>query len=234
MQLFYTPDITTDNYTLDEQESKHCIRVLRMRIGDKMHLTNGKGSMFQAAITDANPKACQLKIVETIHDFEKRNYWLHIAIAPTKNIERIEWFLEKATEIGVDEITPIITEHSERQQIKPERLERIVIAAMKQSVKAYKPTINQAVSFNNFIKANRINTSAYIAHCIDTQKKHLKDVYVPNTNAVICIGPEGDFSKEEVNTALSNGCIPISLGNSRLRTETAGVVACHTISIVNG
>jgi 16S rRNA (uracil1498-N3)-methyltransferase len=233
MQLFYTPDITSTIYTLDEQESKHCIKVLRKLDGDILHLTDGIGNLFKAEITDASPKACKLKIIETQKEFEKRNYWLHIAIAPTKNIERFEWFLEKATEIGIDEITPLVTEHSERQQIKAERLERIVIAAMKQSIKAYKPQINPLCNFKQFLQKEINPLGCFIAHCFDSEKQELKNIDKVNSTVTILVGPEGDFSLEEVKLAVEKKFVPISLGRSRLRTETAGVVACHTINLLN-
>jgi 16S rRNA (uracil1498-N3)-methyltransferase len=233
MQLFYTPDIYSDEYTLDEQESKHCIRVLRMKAGDILNLIDGKGGMYTAEIILPDHKACRLKVIDVKREFEKRKFHLHIAIAPTKNIERFEWFLEKAVEIGVDEITPLISEKSERKQVNPERLERIIISAMKQSIKAYKPVLNEAVSFKNFINSDGKGCQKFIAHCIESEKKQLKDIYTHNENAIVLIGPEGDFSASEVETAIKNGFLPVSLGNSRLRTETAGVVACHTLNLIN-
>ena len=233
MQLFYTPLIQTDNYTLDEQESKHCVKVLRMKEGDILHLTDGSGNIFMAEITLANPKACSLKIIERNPDFEKRPFYLHIAIAPTKNIDRFEWFLEKATEIGIDEITPLITENSERKQVNHERLERIIISAMKQSIKAYKPKINELQTFDKFTNSYDGKTAAFIAHCYEEEKQDLKTAYKKNTDALILIGPEGDFSPEEVKTAIEKKLTPVSLGQSRLRTETAGVVACHTLNLIN-
>lgn len=233
MQLFYTPDILDNVYLLSEEESKHCVKVLRLREGDSLFLTNGLGTLYKAEIIEAKPKACSLKVTETLVDFEKRNYRLHIAIAPTKNIDRFEWFLEKATEIGIDEITPLICEHSERKIIKPERLERVVIAAMKQSLKAYKPVINPLTTIKDFFTKDHSSSNNYIAHCHEGNKEILKSVYSHNENACILIGPEGDFSPQEVGMATGNGFQAVSLGNARLRTETAGVVACHTISIIN-
>jgi 16S rRNA (uracil1498-N3)-methyltransferase len=233
MQLFYTPGLNSNEYTLDEQESKHCIKVLRMHNGDELNLIDGIGNLYTAAIINDNYKACKLRIIDIKKEFEKRDYWLHIAIAPTKNIERFEWFLEKATEIGIDEITPIISEKSERKQVNNERLERIIISAMKQSIKAYKPKLNEAISFKNFISVKDNSKSKFIAHCIDSEKQELKNIYKKTGNAIVLIGPEGDFSQNEVNTAVNNAYSPVSLGNSRLRTETAGVVACHTINLLN-
>jgi 16S rRNA (uracil1498-N3)-methyltransferase len=233
MQLFYTPGISSNEYTLDEQESKHCIKVLRMQNGDALNLIDGIGNLFTAEIIDAYYKACRLKITDIQTEFEKRNFYLHIAIAPTKNIDRFEWFIEKATEIGIDEITPLISEKSERKQVNNERLERIAISAIKQAIKAYKPKINEAVTFKSFMAQNDKGYSKFIAHCIDSEKQQLKDCYKSEKDAIVLIGPEGDFSVQEVKTAIDKGFLPVSLGNSRLRTETAGVVACHTINLVN-
>ena len=233
MQLFYTPDINDINYTLNEQESKHCIRVLRKVSGDILHLVNGKGTLYKAEVVEANPKACSLKVIEAFVDYQKRNYHLHMVIAPTKNIDRFEWFLEKATEIGVDEITPLVCEHSERKTVKLERLERVIISAMKQSVKAYKPILNPLISFVDFVKDFENGGQCFVAHCNEGQKQNLKSVYKEKNDVVLLIGPEGDFSPEEVGIAFSKGFVPVSLGESRLRTETAGVVACHTINLLN-
>jgi len=233
MQLFYTPDISGNEYILNEQESRHCIRVLRMKINDILFLTDGKGTLFKAKIIDANLKKCKLSVVETSYDYGKRDYGIHIAIAPTKNTDRFEWFLEKATEIGVDEITPLLCMHSERKQIKNERMERVIIAAMKQSLKAFKPILNELVSFDQFISQEYNRYHCFIAHCQDGDKHNLKDVIQQAQGSLILIGPEGDFSEEEISKALTRGYTPVSLSNSRLRTETAGIVACNTINLAN-
>jgi len=232
MHLFYTPDLKDSFYTLDETESKHCIKVLRLNINDIIYLIDGNGGFYKAQIVDPNPKKCQVKIVESKREFGKRNYYLHIAIAPTKNMDRIEWFIEKATEIGVDEITPVLCEHSERKVVKTERLEKIVISAMKQSLKAYKPKINEMIHINDFIDGN-FEGVKYIAHCEENEKILLKNAYKRGNNAMILIGPEGDFSNDEIQKAKQSGYTEISLGESRLRTETAGIVACHTINLLN-
>jgi 16S rRNA (uracil1498-N3)-methyltransferase len=233
MQLFYTPDIATDSYTLNEQESKHCIRVLRKKKGDILFLTDGLGNLYKAGIVTDNLKACQLKIVETFSNYRARNFYLHIAIAPTKNIDRIEWFLEKATEIGIDEITPLVTQHSERKHVNADRLERIIVSAMKQSVKAHKPVLNGMTTFSDFISQKRPENICCIAHCNPGEKKLMRELYNKHESCAILIGPEGNFSLEEVGQAISRGYQQVSLGESRLRTETAGVVACHTISFLN-
>lgn len=233
MQLFYTPEINSEIYTLNQEESKHCVKVLRLVEGAQLHLTNGLGKMFKAEVVEAHHKACKLKVIETISDFEKRNYYLHMAVAPTKNIDRFEWFLEKATEIGIDEITPIICEHSERKIIKPERLERVIVAAMKQSLKAFKPKLNKQTTFSEFISADFTNQQTLLAHCYERKKEALKSVCDVANKTTIMVGPEGDFSLDEVVAASDNGFKEISLGESRLRTETAGIVACHTVNLIN-
>lgn len=232
MHLFYTPDLSGKIYTLNESESKHCIKVLRLSMSDQVQLIDGKGGFYTAQITDANPKKCSVEIINEVREFGKRNHYLHIAIAPTKNNDRFEWFLEKATEIGVDEITPIICEHSERKVVKPERLEKIIISAVKQSIKAYKPKLNNIISYQDFI-ASKFQGDKFIAHCEENEKTALKSAYGKGTNALVLIGPEGDFDPKEIALAKENNFQEISLGESRLRTETAGVVACHTINLLN-
>jgi len=232
MHLFFTPDISSETYTLNEIESKHCVKVLRLTMNDQIELIDGNGNFYEAKIIDPNPKKCQVEVTNTIPEFGKRNHYLHVAIAPTKNMDRFEWFLEKATEIGIDEITPILCEHSERKVVKPERLEKIIVSAIKQSIKAYKPKLNKLISFKDFIQ-QEFEDIKYIAHCEDWEKQALKRNYEKGKSATILIGPEGDFSKEEIEMAKANDFIETSLGPSRLRTETAGVVACHTINLLN-
>ncbi len=232
MQLFFTPDINSELYTLPEEESKHAIRVLRMKTGDVMNLIDGKGNLYTAEIISDNPKRCEVKITDTKKEFEKRNHYLHIAIAPTKNIERFEWFLEKATEIGIDEITPIESKNSERAVVKNERLNKVIVSAIKQSIKAYLPKLNEIKPFEKFLKEFSAD-GKYIAHCREGVKQNLKTIYSKNKSAIILIGPEGDFTKDEIELAKQNGFKEITLGNSRLRTETAGVVACTIINNLN-
>ncbi len=235
MQLFYNPNISDNakEVTLDKEESRHIVKVLRMNEGDTFKITNGKGSFFSAEIISANPKSCLVKIISQ----EKQNplpYQLHLAVAPTKLNDRYEWFLEKATEIGISEITPIICDHSERKTIKPERYEKILQSAMKQSLKAYLPVLNEAVSYKDFIDSKKSSEELkYIAHCEETDKKSLKAVLLPRQKITIMIGPEGDFSNEEIQFAKQSGFIPVTLGESRLRTETAAVVACHSVAFFN-
>jgi len=232
MQIFYAPDISGILYTLNEEESKHCIRVLRLGVGDEITIVDGKGGLFRTRIVLPEPKRCQVEVFETIAEFEKRNHYLHIAIAPTKNIERFEWFLEKATEIGIDEITPLLCEHSERKVVNNERLEKIIVSAMKQSIKAYFPKLNQMVTFKQFIQTQN-NGELFIAHCYKKDLSPLKNEINPTHKSTILIGPEGDFSPNEVDSAILKGYKEISLGSSRLRTETAGIVACHITNLQN-
>ena len=217
---------------LDEAESKHAIKVLRLTVGDKINLVDGKGTFFEAEITQAHAKKCDLKILSsTTENNIKAN--LHIAIAPTKNNDRLEWFVEKATEIGIGEITPLICQRSERKTLKTDRLEKTAVAAMKQSLKATLPRINEPVSFKDFVKTHAQQNNQFIAHCLDNTEKHLSRLCVKNEPALVLIGPEGDFTKDEIELAVKNRFKPISLGTSRLRTETAGIVACHTINLIN-
>ena len=227
MQLFYLEN-PKDEIILSAEESKHATKVLRKKEGDVLSFTDGKGNLYKAEITVADTKKCRLKLV-SIEQKEKHNYHLHIAIAPTKNMDRLEWFLEKATEIGVDELTPIICSRSERKVIKTERCTRILLSAMKQSLKFQLPKLNETISFKDFIKKDYEGTK-YIAHCEDGEKKELKAVN-KTKKTLILIGPEGDFSKKEIDLALQNQFKAVSLGKSRLRTETAGIIAAHTINI---
>jgi 16S rRNA (uracil1498-N3)-methyltransferase len=232
MHIFYTPELSGNTYILDETESKHCIRVLRLGKGDEITLVDGRGGFFTAEIADPNPKRCAVNVVESQQNFGLRNFRVHIAIAPTKNIERIEWFLEKATEIGVSRITPLLCRYSERKEIKTERLEKVMVSAMKQSLKAYLPQLDELTKFSEFVR-QPFDGQKFIAHCEEQHRELLKSLVVPTQNYLILIGPEGDFSSEEIELALKEGFQPVSLGDSRLRTETAGVVACHTFNLLN-
>lgn len=235
MNLFYNKNIApTDKQVLfDKEESRHIGKVLRKHEGDLLDLTNGQGYFFKARLVLVSPKQCVAEIISSELQ-PQLPYHLHLAVAPTKLNDRYEWFLEKATEIGVSEITPIICDHSERKVIRPERYEKIIISAMKQSVKAYLPVLNPAISLNTFL-SSEVNPQqqSYIAHCEDDQKQSLKSVLKPKESVLILIGPEGDFSTSEIKKALHLGYKPISLGDSRLRTETAAIVACHSVAFVN-
>jgi 16S rRNA (uracil1498-N3)-methyltransferase len=233
MQLFYNPTITesTETFSFDKEESKHIIKVLRKKDTDILFVTNGLGFLFKTEITLASDNKCTVKILS----FEKAaasKFHLHLVVAPTKMNDRYEWFLEKATEIGIHEITPIICDHSERKVINKERFDKILLAAMKQSNELYLPKLNDAITFKEFIKLESDGLKL-IAHCEETDKKTLKSVLKPNESVTLLIGPEGDFSEKEIVSALENNFIPVSLGNTRLRTETAAIVACHSVVFVN-
>ncbi len=233
MHIFFTSDRIKNTYTLSQEESKHCIKVLRLKIGDKVQLINGKGKLFICEIIDTNPKKCSVKILETIRKENRKKYKLYIAIAPIKNNNRFDFFLEKATEIGVDKIIPFISNFSERKIIKHERLEKIIISATKQSKAFFKPIFNELTTFKDIINSDFIGEK-YIAHCYNTDtKKHIKKVYNKGKDVLILIGPEGDFTKEEVQQAVLKGFIEISISDARLRTETAGIVACQIIDFIN-
>ncbi|QNJ98814.1 16S rRNA (uracil(1498)-N(3))-methyltransferase [Constantimarinum furrinae] len=235
MNLFYHPGIseTSKEVMFSKDESRHISKVLRKNAGDLVHLTNGKGWFFDARLESTNPKQC-LATITAAKEEPPLKYSLHLAVAPTKLNDRYEWFLEKATEIGITEITPVICDHSERKVIKPERYEKILQSAMKQSLKSHLPQLNNAVSLRSFLESEKTSgATKYIAHCEDSQKKSLKAVLQQETEYTILIGPEGDFSSEEIQQAIANGFIPVSLGESRLRTETAAIVACHSVAYVN-
>jgi 16S rRNA (uracil1498-N3)-methyltransferase len=234
MQLFYNPDINQEIKTIvfDKIESRHIIKVLRKREHDILHITNGLGFLFEAKITFANDKKCEAIITSSSKKEKPWNYYLHVAIAPTKNNDRFEWFLEKATEIGIDEITPIICQNSERKVINTDRFEKIIQSAMKQSLKFTLPKLNEAVKFSDFISQKK-EGSLCIAHCEDVEKTMLKNAVKNQQKITILIGPEGDFSVTEIKLAQQNKYTPISLGESRLRTETAGLVAVNTVAIIH-
>lgn len=234
MQLFYTPDIEPSHpqYFLSEEESKHAIRVLRLEAGDKVQLIDGRGGFYDAQIQDAHPKRTILNITSVTPNFNKRNHYLHIAVAPTKNIERLEWFLEKATEIGIDEISLIIAQRSERKEVKVDRLNKIITAAIKQSRKAYHPVLNDAVKLNQLL-TQPFDGQKFIAHCEAGEKFDLRKEITNNGRYLVLIGPEGDFSPAEIELALENDFKPITLGEARLRTETAALEACFEVNFIN-
>jgi 16S rRNA (uracil1498-N3)-methyltransferase len=232
MQLFYLPEIIEGSRQLSEEESTHCVRVLRMKEKDHIQIVDGQGGFYSAEITKADPKKCLFEIKESIKDFGRKDYRVHIAISPTKSADRTEWFLEKAVEIGVDEVSFIRTEHSERKHLNTERLKKIAISAMKQSVKAYLPGIHELKTFKEFI-GNNIESQKFVAHLEAGEKKHLKNAASTKGNYCILIGPEGDFSPAEIELAIKNKFIPVTLGSSRLRTETAGIAACHVLNLIN-
>jgi 16S rRNA (uracil1498-N3)-methyltransferase len=233
VNLFYQPRIPDGDLFLDQEESRHCIKVLRHKPGDIISLTDGKGFFYEAIITDGDMRKCSFSIKEKTPEAH-RNYSIHIAISPTKNNDRFEWFTEKATEFGIDTITPLDCKHTERAFLKKDRLEKVAVSAMKQSLKASIPVIDGLTTFETFI-ANQgmLDRERFIAYVDTTNPHHLKDLAEPGKNYVVLIGPEGDFSTAELDLALSAGFKKVSLGQSRLRTETAGIAACHILNLVN-
>jgi len=234
MQLFYNPHINTELKTLsfDKEESRHMIKVLRKSEGDELNITDGKGKLFKVEILQANAKKCIVELKSWVEKPKVWDYYLHIAIAPTKMNDRFEWFLEKATEIGIDEVTPLICEHSERKQVKNERLEKVILSAMKQSLKFQLPVLNQPKKFAEFV-SDKDWDLGLIAHCEDDIKKDMKSYFPMRQKIMILIGPEGDFSPSEIELALKQGIKPVTLGENRLRTETAGIIACSYAALLN-
>lgn len=233
MHIFYTPDISTPVYTLNEQESKHCTQVLRMVVGDSVLLVDGVGGKYLATITTISKKQVQLTIDSHEKDFDKRSFHLHIAMAPTKNIDRVEWFMEKATEVGIDEFSFVLCDRSERKVVKVDRLEKVVTSAVKQSIKAYHPKVNDILPFKKFIQQFATVTNKYIAHCEEGEKTTLKLDLLTGKACLVLIGPEGDFSPQEIEIALKAGFKGLSLGKSRLRTETAALATCFEANYLN-
>ncbi len=238
MHLFYSPDIEKENlkpgalHALPEDESIHAQRVLRLKTGDELVLTDGRGHWIDALITKSSKRECVVEFLKIVSGYGKRDFYLHMAVAPTKNIKRFDWFLEKATEMGVDEITPLITQHSERREIKTERSKKVITAAMKQSLKAYHPTLNEAVSFDDFI-SKCTGSRCFMAHYEGGEQLLLRDALDKGSDVVILVGPEGDFSKEEVQKAKQAGILTVSLGESRLRVETAALASVFTVNMIN-
>lgn len=232
MQIFYQPLITENQFFLDADESRHCVKVLRKKEGDLITVADGQGRFYEARISHRDPRQCTFTIEKTIEEGQK-DFHIHIGIAPTKNADRLEWFVEKAVEIGVDEISLVITENAERKKMKTDRLERKAISAMKQSLKATLPPIHPPVSLTGFLHQSQPDTQKYLAYVSELPVPHLFHVASSMSRYVILIGPEGDFTPEEVSTAQQHGYQMVSLGTSRLRTETAGMVACHTLTLLN-
>lgn len=235
MQLFFADNLDSDLYTLSPEESKHCVKVLRMEAGHEVHLTDGLGTLCRCRIVAPDPKACVVEVIERIANYEQRNHHLHLAVAPTKNTARLEWFVEKAVEVGIDEITPILCDNSERMVMKTERLEKIIVSAMKQSLKAYKPRVHQPVKLVDFIAqmADREDVKKMMCYCDGDNRTPIQEVYSKGESALVLIGPEGDFSPREIEKALASGFKPITLGNCRLRTETAALYATVAINFMN-
>lgn len=231
VNLFYQPHIPDGFLNLDPEESRHCIRVLRKKSGDTIHLTDGKGCFYTAAITRPDPATCGFTIESTTRE-QDRNYCIHIAISPTRNPDRIEWFVEKSVELGVDRITLLECANSERITIRRERLEKVAVSAMKQSLKAWLPEITGVQKLKEAIRHFN-EEQKFIAFVDPSNPEHLKNLAAVGGRYVVLIGPEGDFSTEELNLAVGSGFRKVSLGRSRLRTETAGVAACHILNLIN-
>ncbi|MGB8491316.1 MAG: 16S rRNA (uracil(1498)-N(3))-methyltransferase [Bacteroidales bacterium] len=233
MQIFYAPEITDNRCLLTPDESRHCIRVLRMVRGEHIILTDGKGGLFDGYISDPNPAGCEVTITGPVSDLYRKNYRLHVAISPLKNRERFEWFVEKSVEIGIDEITPLICKNTEKTGVRTGRLNGVIISAMKQSLKAFLPVLHNPEPFSAFLE-NKLNGTRMIAHCSrNFSRNRIDEVYLRDEDAVILIGPEGDFSDDEIKMALDAGFRSVQLGQSRLRTETAGIAACHSVYFIN-
>ena len=231
MHLFYTPDIA-HSHELPADEAAHALRVLRLQPGDEVRLTDGQGGFYHARISECNRKRC---MVEVIEQEEQAPLWtghLHLALAPTKNMDRMEWLAEKATEIGFDELTFLNCQWSERRIVKGERIEKILISAMKQSLKARLPKLNDITDFAQFVK-QPISGQKFIAHCHEGEKTPLRQALQPAQDALVLIGPEGDFSPDEVALAVAEGFTPVTLGHTRLRTETAALIAVHWMDLAH-
>ncbi len=233
MQLFYTNNVSEGTAAFSREESGHCIRVLRMNRGDAVHFTDGAGNLYEGIITEDDPLNMKVSVTGVTKDAGKRQYRLHVAISPLKNDDRLEWFIEKAVELGIDEITPLICSRTEKKRIRKERLEGLILSAMKQSVKAFLPRLNEPVQFTEFII--REHTGKRLIACCDTrqERKAITTATGRGEDILIMIGPEGDFTPEEVALAIKSGFTPVHLGPSRLRTETAGVAACCSVYLAN-
>lgn len=230
MHLFYQAQASGKQIVLNEEESRHCCKVLRLKAGDVATVINGLGQWFDCEIEQAHDKHSILKVLHERKE-QGKNYHLHVAIAPTKNIDRYEWFVEKATELGVDEISPIICQRSERKELRVDRVNKVITAAVKQSLTAYHPKLNEAISWKNFVSKQDAASAKYIAHCHDSAKQEFNKIVRPQGSIIICIGPEGDFNPQELELAIQHQFIPVSLGSSRLRTETAGILTCATLRL---
>jgi 16S rRNA (uracil1498-N3)-methyltransferase len=232
MQIFYSGNIVGETAFFSREESGHCLRVLRMRKGDFLSFTDGLGNIYEGVITDDNPLT-MAAVIRSVTHAGHRLYRLHVAISPVKNDDRFEWFIEKAVETGIDEITPLICSRTEKKRIRRERLEGLILSAMKQSVKSYLPRLNDPVSFSEFINASQ--PGKRLIACCDPGIKRvmITSAFNPRDEVTILIGPEGDFTHEEISLAMQQDVIPVHLGPSRLRTETAGVLACCSVYLAN-
>jgi 16S rRNA (uracil1498-N3)-methyltransferase len=234
LHLFYSPGLAEqEEWILSPDESHHAVKVLRLGPGADVVLVNGKGGWFQGRIIQPDPRGCRIEILGMEAGKGQPTYALHVAMAPTKQIDRFEWFVEKASEIGISEITPLICDRSERKEVKTERIIKVAVAAMKQSLKAWHPEIHEPVPFKKFIDRNFQGSSLMIAHCNEGSRQWIDQCAAPGQPIVLLIGPEGDFSPDEIIKSVKAGFREITLGESRLRTETAGLVAVQTIAWLN-
>ena len=233
MNYFFNPtlDNSVSQFSLEQEESRHIVKVLRRQAGDRLYITNGKGYLFTAEILEASPKRCTARVLEA-RKTPPPHFELHLAVAPPKRVERFQWFLEKATEIGVSRITPLLCERSERETLPVERLQRVIQEAMKQSLQTFLPVLEPAVSFGDFLEREH-PPLRFIAHCEETEKAELYRRVGADKDVAVLIGPEGDFTPSEIQAACQKGFVPVSLGKNRLRTETAALVACLTVNLVN-
>jgi 16S rRNA (uracil1498-N3)-methyltransferase len=232
MNIFYEPFIK-QSLKLNEEESRHAIKVLRLNVGEQLYIVDGKGGFYTCEIRIAHEKKCEVRIIKEEQNFELADCYIHLIIAPTKNLDRIEWMVEKCVEIGIQEISFIQTRYSERKEIKTARIEKIAIGAMKQSLKAFLPKINEMITWKEFLKKEIAETQKMIAHLEEGERKLIQEIAEKKGKYAVLIGPEGDFTPDEIQQAQEKGFKPVTLGKSRLRTETAGLVACHTLNIIN-
>lgn len=232
MNIFYEPSIK-QTLRLNEDESRHAVKVLRLTTGDSLYVVDGQGGFYTCQIKTPHEKKCELTITDEKQQYGLRDFYIHLIIAPTKNLDRIEWMIEKCVEIGINEISFIQTRYSERKEIKTARIEKIAIGAMKQSLKAFLPKINEMITWKALLKKDIPQAQKFIGHLEEGERKLIQSIATPQNSYAILIGPEGDFTAEEITQAFGIGFAPVTLGESRLRTETAGLVACHTLNLIN-
>lgn len=232
--MFYVPQLREGHYCLGEEESRHCALVLRQKVGDVILLTDGVGGRYEAALTEVLPKRCSFVIMEALPAYNVPSVRLHLGVAPTKSMERFEWFLEKATEIGITDITPILTQRTERSRLRLDRMERVVVSAMKQCMTCYLPHLYEPVELLRLLGDEHLLASysqRFIPY-VNPDNATMSQYYQKGHDSFILIGPEGDFTAQEIGAALAKNFIPISLGKNRLRTETAAIVCCHTVRLL--
>jgi len=233
MQIFYCANVSDGRALFSREESGHCLKVLRMRRGESLSFTDGKGTLYEGVISDDNPEGMTVTVTSAVSRYGRRNYRIHIAISPLKNEDRLEWFIEKAVETGIDEITPLICNRTEKKKIRRERLENLILSATKQSVRCYLPHLNEPVPFNEFIKSPYTGKKLIASYDPDIVRTAITSSFCRDEEVTILIGPEGDFTSDELTNAITAGFVPVHIGSSRLRTETAGVAACCSVYLAN-